>query len=117
VVTASAFAGTAPLTAMHFQRVSPMSLVANPLVVPLFGSLVVVLGLAGACVEPVSAPVATALFRLAGHALRPGIVLVEVLARPSWAALDVPAPSAIEVALLYALLAAGGRPGGGAGRA
>jgi competence protein ComEC len=116
VVTASAFAGTAPLTAMHFQQVSPMSLVANPLVVPLFGSLVVVLGLAGACVEPVSAPVATALFRLAGHALRPGIVLVEVLARPSWAALDVPAPSAIEVALLYALLAAAVVPGGSARR-
>src|SRR5262249_47432074 len=64
----------------------------------------------------VSAPVATALFRLAGHALRPGIVLVEVLARPSWAALDVPAPSAIEVALLYALLAAAVVPGGSARR-
>src|SRR5262249_3733540 len=64
-----------------------------------------VLGLAGAVVAPVSPPLATALFGLAGHALRPGIALVELLARPSWAALDVPAPSAIELALLYALLA------------
>jgi competence protein ComEC len=116
VVTASAFAGTAPLTAMHFQQISPMSLLANPLVVPLFGSLVVVLGLAGACVEPISAPGASALFRLAGHVLRPGIALVEGLARPSWAALDVPAPSAIEVALLYALLATAVVPGRGARR-
>ena len=116
VVSASAFAGTAPLTALHFQQISPMSLLANPIVVPLFGSLVVVLGLAGACVEPISASGAGALFRLAGHALRPGIALVGWLARPSWAALDVPAPSGVEVLLLYALLAAAVVPGGKARR-
>ena len=65
--SASALAGTAPLTALHFQQVSPMSLVANPLVVPLFGSVVVVLGLVGACVEPVSAAAAAG----AVHARRP----------------------------------------------
>ncbi len=117
VVSVSALAGTAPLTALHFQQVSPMSLLANPLVVPLFGSLVVVLGLAAACVEPVSAAVARTLFALAGHALRPGIALVELLARPSWAALDVPAPSGIELVLLYATLAAAVVPGGRTRRA
>jgi competence protein ComEC len=112
VVSASALAGTAPLTALHFQQISPMGLLANPLVVPLFGSLVVVLGLAGACVEPFTTVGARTLFQLAGHALRPGILLVELLARPSWAALDVPSPSTIEIVLLYALLAALVLPGG-----
>ena len=112
VVSVSALAGTAPLTALHFQQVSPMSLLANPLVVPLFGSLVVVLGLAAACVEPVSGAVARTLFALAGHPLRPGIALVELLARPSWAALDVPAPSGIDLVLLYATLATAVLPGG-----
>jgi len=112
VVSVSALAGTAPLTALHFQQISPMSLLANPLVVPLFGSLVVVLGLAGACVEPISAAAARTLFALAGHALRPGIAVVERLARPSWAALAVPAPSGIELVLLYTILATVVMPGG-----
>jgi competence protein ComEC len=116
VVSASALAGTAPLSALHFQQVAPMGLVANPLVVPLFGSLVVVLGLVGAGVEPLSAPLAAMFFRLAGHALRPGIALVDLLARPGWAAVDVPAPSAVELVGLYGLLVAGVLPAGRARR-
>lgn len=110
VVSASALAGTAPLSALHFQQVSLMSVVANPLVVPLFGSLVVILGLLGAVVEPLSVAGAGILFRLAGEALRPGVALVELLARPRLAALDVPAPSAVELVILYGLLAAGALP-------
>jgi competence protein ComEC len=116
VVSVSALAGTAPLTALHFQQVSPMSLLANPLVVPLLGSLVVVLGLAGACVEPVSSGAARLLFACAGHALRPGLALVELLARVPWAAVDVPAPSPVELVLLYAMLAVSVLPRGRARR-
>ena len=52
LVSPSALAGTAPLTAFHFHQVSVVGLVANPIAVPIFGSLVVVVGLAGALVEP-----------------------------------------------------------------
>jgi competence protein ComEC len=104
VVPPCALLGTAPLTAFHFHQVSVAGLVANPLVVPLFGSLVVGLGLVGAVLEPVTAPGAAVLFVLAARVLRPGIALVEALGRPGWAALDVPMPSAGEVALLYGLL-------------
>src|SRR5262249_16344915 len=45
------------------------------------------------------------LFKLAGHALRPGIALVDLLGRPGWAALDVPAASRVELVILYGLLA------------
>ncbi len=98
--------GTAPLTAFHFHQVSLVGLVANPLTIPIFGSAVVVLGLAGAVVEPLAPGAAAALFRAAGLVLRPGIWLVHTLARPAWAALDVPIPSVLELALVYVLLAA-----------
>ena len=55
VVAVSASLGTAPLTARHFQQVAPMGVLANPLVIPLFGSVVVGLGLVGAASRAVGA--------------------------------------------------------------
>ncbi len=106
VVSPAALAGTAPLTALWFQQVSPMALVANPLAIPLFGSVVVVLGLVAACVEPVAPTVAVWLFGAAGTLLLPGLALVRRLGSVGWAAFDVPAPTMLELALAYALLAA-----------
>ncbi len=105
-VSPSALVGTAPLAAFHFHQVSVAGLVANPLVIPLFGSVVVGLGLGGALVEPLAPGVATRLFAAAGLALRPGLALVSALGRPAWAAVDVPIPSPLELGLLYALLGA-----------
>jgi competence protein ComEC len=99
-----ALLGTAPLTAFHFQQVSVAGVLANPVVIPIFGSLVVGLGLAGALVEPLAPELAVLLFRVAGFALRPGIALVRRFAEPSWAAFDVPTPNLLEIVLLYALL-------------
>ena len=87
---------------MH--SISLVGLVENPLAVPIFGSLVVALGLAGALVEPVTPRGAQLLFQGAGLVLRPGIALVRTLARPAWAAVDVPIPSLLELALLYGVL-------------
>ncbi len=106
VVSPAALAGTAPLTALHFQQVSVMSLLANPVAVPLFGSVVVVLGLAGACVEPIAPAVATMVFRGAGLLLRPGVAVVRALGRPTWAAFDLPTPSPVELTLCYLALGA-----------
>src|SRR5207245_1440723 len=72
LVSPCALVGTAPLTAFPFHQVSLVGLVANPLVIPIFGSAVVVLGLVGAVVEPVAPGAAAALFRLAGLVLWPG---------------------------------------------
>ncbi|TMA70822.1 MAG: MBL fold metallo-hydrolase, partial [Deltaproteobacteria bacterium] len=105
LVSPSALAGTAPLTAFHFHQVSVVGLVANPIAVPIFGSLVVVVGLAGALVEPFAPAAARALFLLAGLVLRPGIAVVRWLAAPGWAAVDVPIPSVVELALCYGALA------------
>src|SRR5262249_3462388 len=69
LVSPCSLVGTAPLTAFHFHQVSVVSLVANPLTLPIFGSAVVVTGLLGAVVEPLAPGVATILFRAAGCVL------------------------------------------------
>jgi len=106
LVSPCALVGTAPLTAWHFHQVSLAGVIANPVTIPIFGSVVVVLGLLGAVVEPLAPTPAALLFRIAGAVLRPGIWMVYGLARPRWAALDVPIPTLLELALLYAALAA-----------
>jgi competence protein ComEC len=105
-VSPCALLGTAPLTAFHFHQVSLAGLVANPLAIPLFGSVVVGLGLGGALIEPIVPGLAARFFQAAGLALRPGIALVCALGRPSWAAIDVPIPSPFEVGLIYAAFGA-----------
>ncbi|HLY37995.1 MAG TPA: ComEC/Rec2 family competence protein, partial [Candidatus Binatia bacterium] len=100
-----ALAGTAPLTAFHFHQLSLVSVIANPLTIPIFGAVVVVLGLVGAVLEPFVPSAAAVLFGIAGLVLHPGIALVRALAAPDWAAIDVPIPNLVELALLYALLA------------
>ena len=104
LVSPCALLGTAPLTAFHFHQVSLIGVVANPLVVPIFGSLVVVPGLTAALVEPFAPHLTRMLLRLSGVLLHPGIVLVRALARPAWAAVDVPIPSLLELGLLYLAL-------------
>jgi competence protein ComEC len=104
LVSPCALLGTAPLTAFHFHQVSLIGVVANPLVVPIFGSLVVVPGLTAALVEPIAPQLARVLLRLAGMLLHPGLVLVRALARPAWAAVDVPIPNLFELGLIYAAL-------------
>ena len=104
LVSPCALLGTAPLTAFHFHQVSLVGVVANPVTVPIFGSAVVVPGLAGALLEPFVPAVADVLFRVAGFVLRPGVWLVRAFARPAWAAVDVPIPNLLELALLYALV-------------
>jgi competence protein ComEC len=99
-----ALLGTAPLTAFHFHQVSLVGVVANPLVVPLFGAVAVVLGLCGALLEPLAPAGAALLFRGAGLVVRPGLALVRMLASPAWAAVDVPIPTLLELVLLYGAL-------------
>jgi len=105
LVSPCALLGTAPLTAFHFHQVSLVGVVANPVTVPIFGSAVLVPGLAGALLEPFVPAAADVLFRAAGFVLRPGVWLVQAFARPAWAAVDVPIPNLFELALLYALVA------------
>ena len=106
VASPCALLGTAPLTAFHFGQVSVAGLAANPVVVPIFGSAVVILGLSGAVLEPVSHALAGACFALAGRLLRVGVAAVEAFAALPAASVMVSTPSLVELGLAYALLGA-----------
>lgn len=103
-VSLAAAAGTAPLTAFHFQQVSLIGPLANPIVIPWFGAVVVVVGLAAAAVEPWWPPIGGWGFRLAGEILRPGVALVEALAEVPGAAVRVPTPTPAELVALSGIL-------------
>ena len=112
VVSAAASVVTAPITAYHFGSVSLIGVLANLVVVPLIGWLVLLLVLGGAALLPLGNPPASLLLWLAGVALRPGNQLVEWLAAWRSSALDVALASPLQVVLLLALLAAPAVPRG-----
>lgn len=106
VVSLAAAIGTAPLVAYHFQQLSLVAPLANPLVIPLFGAVVVVAGLASAAVEPFAPALAARGFALAGTLVHPGAWLVDRLGTLPWAAVRVPAPDAVELAVSAVLVLA-----------
>ncbi len=105
IVPAAALVGTAPLVALHFNRVTPIGLLTNPILVALAGTPATVLGLAGAAASFVSEWWACAAFQLAFWplaALRAGSALAAAL---PMASVRVPTPTLAELGIAYALLA------------
>jgi competence protein ComEC len=106
VVSLSALAATTPLTALHFNQVSFIAVLANALVVPLLGSLAVALGLLGALLFLLSESLAWLCIWLAGPVVQVGLWLVQFFAAWPFAAVRVVTPSALELAVIYAGLLA-----------
>jgi competence protein ComEC len=104
LVPAAALAGTAPLVALHFNRVTPIGLLTNPVLVPLAGTPATVLGLAGAGLSLVSEPLARATFALAYWPLELLQSGIAVAAAVPLASIWVPTPTLVEIAAIYALL-------------
>ena len=105
-VSASALAATTPLTAFHFNQISLVAPIANAVVVPLLGSVAVVLGLGAALILPLSEPVAAVAIKLAGPVVQLGIALTRICAAVPAAALRIVTPSLLELALIYLALLA-----------
>lgn len=103
-VSVLAFLATAPLTALHFNQVTPVSLVANAVVVPLLGGATVILGLLGAVAYLVWEPLARFFVLLAWPGLALGLGIVDALARIPYAVWRVVTPTGIELAILYGAL-------------
>jgi competence protein ComEC len=120
----AAWLGTAPLTAFHFHQVSLVSVLANPVVIPLFEGVALLPALVGALVAPTSPAFASVVMAIAAVPVGVGVLVVRWVGGWSWAAVEVPLPSVVELALLYAVLAgwccrrmAGGRLAMGLGLA
>ena len=105
VVSAAALLGTSPLVVFHFNRLTPIGLLTNPILVPIAGTPATVLGLAGAAASLVSEPCARAVFGLAYWplaSLRWGAAAAAAL---PMASIRVPTPTLVEVGIAYVLLA------------
>lgn len=100
-VSAAALIGTAPLVALHFNRLSLIGLLANPVLVPLAGTPATVIGLAGAACAWLSEPLARGLFALARWPLGLLRVGVGVATAVPLASVSVPTPTLLEVGLAY----------------
>ena len=101
VVTFSAMLATAPLVAYYFSFFSFSGLVANLLIVPLAGFLIVVLGLIGVLLTPFSTFVAGFVFYLSGLLSNITIKIAAFLASIPWTSFLVPTPTLITVLLFY----------------
>ena len=104
-VTVCAVVATAPLTAWHFNQISLVAPLANLIVVPLLGIVTVAVGLVGTAAVAVLPPAAPPLFAVVGLAIRVADAATAWLAALPWAAVRVPTPSLLELALCYGLLA------------
>jgi competence protein ComEC len=93
--------GTLPLGMYYFNSISFIGLLANCAAIPLIGYLVVMAGLVGALLAPLSAPAAIACFQAGGFVLSKSIALLERMAAMPYAAARTVSPSLVELALFY----------------
>jgi competence protein ComEC len=96
--------GTAPLAAWHFNRVSLIGIVANPMLVPLIGMLPVGTGLIAVLLQPFAPGMAGSLLQVIGALVGAVDRIVGHLASVPGASVRVVTPSPLELTLIYATL-------------
>ena len=106
VVTFSAMIATAPLVAYYFSLFSLSGLVANLLIVPLAGFLIVVMGLIGVLLIPFSSFIAGFVFYISGLLSDITAKIAAFLANIPWTSFFVPTPALITVFLFYFVILA-----------
>ena len=104
LVSLAALLATAPLTAVYFNRVTPLALLPNLVAVPLVSWVATPAGLAAAVLSPVSRSLAGALLGLAGAATRLTVAVAQVFSRVPGACLVTGTPTLPEILLFYAAL-------------
>jgi len=101
LVTTSAIVGTAPLVAYYFHRITPWGILANVIIIPLIGFLVVPLGLLASLLLFLYQPLAI----LIVHMMQPLIMLatsiVELFNQLPYADYRSATPALPEIALFY----------------
>jgi competence protein ComEC len=97
---------TAPLVAFFFNRVTPLAVLVNLLVVPVVGWLVIPVGLITVVTALVSATAATPLLEIASAGTRFVAMAAEACAKIPCASLWVGRPTVLEVAVIYLSLSA-----------
>ncbi|MBU1169145.1 MAG: DNA internalization-related competence protein ComEC/Rec2 [Proteobacteria bacterium] len=103
LVSLLAYMGTLPLLMHYFNQISVVGLVANMILVPLMGFMVVPLGLGAMFVYPFCSIAAGALIRLAGMFLGLALDLIHGFASLPYASVMTVSPSWFEMACYYLL--------------
>ena len=93
--------GTGPLVAHYFGHLSLAGFVANPIIVPLVGFVVVPLGLVTGFLSLIWPPAAEVLLWIAEYLLSSTLWLVRLFAHLPLANIAVPVPNPFEVTVLY----------------
>ena len=102
-VSLFAILGTLPLMMRYFNQISLISLFGNLLAIPLIGTIVVPLGLFSVFLYPLSIEASTVGFHVASIVLAFALKLMEVISKPSFAAMKTITPSVLEMSCYYAL--------------
>ncbi len=104
LVTFWATVGTLPLAMRYFQEVSLIGLIANCLLVPLIGLLVLPIGLLALFILPANGYLAGFGIKMAGWVLSQALQVLQVLEAFNGAAIETFIPSSLEIACYYGLL-------------
>jgi competence protein ComEC len=103
LVSLFAFVGTWPLISHYFNQMSLIGFVANMILIPLVGSLVVILELAAIFCYPILVTPASLLMWLAGFVLEKSLYLIHLFAMVPFSSLKTVTPSYLEMVAYYAL--------------
>lgn len=104
LVSVFAFAGTWPLVAYYFNQVSVIGFVANPVLIPLVGMLVVILGLGAVFIFPLGTHPALWIMDTAGFILDKSMELIRFFSSLPWASFKTVTPSILELVCYYTVL-------------
>lgn len=99
-----AIVGTLPIGMLYFNQISLVGFLANVIIVPLIGSLVVPLGLFAVFLYPLSISGAIWMFKAGAAVLSQALAIVKFFAGLPYAAVKTVTPNWFEICLLYLLL-------------
>jgi competence protein ComEC len=104
LTSTAAILGTGPLVAYYFNRISPVGLLSNLVLVPLMGFANTLLSLLGALSVFISLPLAKSLTGLNSFVLEISLALVDLFSRIPLASKRVATPTIPEILLIYGIL-------------
>lgn len=108
-VSIAASVATAPIAAIHFNRVSLLSVVSSLVVVPLLGFIVVPVSLLGVLLFPLSAHIGGTVFILIDPLVTLTVQVTELISQAPFGSFYVETPGLFEVSGFYLLVVFTGR--------
>ncbi len=106
MISVLALGGTLPLAMFYFNQISLIGPIANLVIVPLIGFLVVPLGLFSALLSLFSTSAAVLGIKISAQVLSPSLGLVNIFAEWPYASIKTVTPTPFEIGLYYLLFGA-----------